>query len=121
MARADYQMERGSLERGNDAHAYEVPQSFGATKWSAVVEMSNCLIDAKLDSMTDRILGAVDPTKTEQSIAASAARIAGIESQVTSAAEVGAAAQPILAALERMEARLAALEARPSGGCCVVS
>ena len=83
--------------------------------------MSSCLIDAKLDSMTDRILGAVDPTKTEQSIAASAARIAGIESQVTSAAEVGAAAQPILAALERMEARLAALEARPSGGCCVVS
>ena len=97
------------------------PQSFGATKWSAVVEMSSCLIDAKLDSMTDRILGAVDPTKTEQSIAASAARIAGIESQVTSAAEVGAAAKPILAALERMEARLAALEARPSGGCCVVS
>ena len=87
--------------------------------------MSSCLIDAKLDSMTDRILGAVDPTKTEQSIAASAERIAGIESQVTSAAEVGAAAQPILAALERMEARLAALEARPSGGpsggCCVVS
>jgi hypothetical protein len=104
------------------------------------------VVDRKLDSLADRILRTVDPAKTDQNIAESAARIvilwekaatdmaksadrvAGIEMQVTSAAEIGAAAQPVLAALERLEARMAALEARPiearpvaSGGCCIVS
>ena len=59
----------------------------------------------------------------------SAARVAEVEKQVASAAEITSAAQPVLAALERMEAslaaqntRLAALEARPQGGgCCVIS
>ena len=58
----------------------------------------------------------------------SVARIADLELKVASAAEIGAAAQPqpVLAALERLEAsqaaqniRLAALEARPV--CCVIS
>ena len=56
----------------------------------------------------------------------SVARIADLELKVASAAEIGAAAQPVLAALERVEAslaaqntRLAALEARPV--CCIVS
>ena len=69
----------------------------------------------------------VDPARQAQNAAEAAARIANIEKQVSSAAEIGAAAQPMLAALERMEAslaaqntRLAALEAQ-GGGCCVIS
>ena len=63
----------------------------------------------------------VDPARQAQNAAEAAARIADLEAKVASAAEIGAAAQPVLDALERVEARLAALEARPQGGCCVVS
>ena len=70
----------------------------------------------------------VDPARQAQNAAEAATRIANLEKQVSSAAEIGAAAQPVLAALERLEAgqaaqntRLAALEARPQGGCCVIS
>ena len=68
----------------------------------------------------------VDPARQAQNAADAAARIANLEKQVSSAAEIGAAAQPVLAALERVEAslaaqntRLAALEARPV--CCIIS
>lgn len=63
----------------------------------------------------------VDPARQAQNAAEAAARIADLEAKVASAAEIGAAAQPVLDALERVEARLAALEARPQGGCCVIS
>lgn len=63
----------------------------------------------------------VDPARQAQNVAEAAARIADLEAKVASAAEIGAAAQPVLDALERVEARLAALEARPQGGCCVIS
>ena len=96
---------------------------------------SFALLDRKLDGLA----ALVDPAQQAQNAAEAAtriadlevnsvARIADIESKVASAAEIGAAAQPVLAALERVEAslaaqntRLAALEARPQGGCCVIS
>ena len=92
-----------------------------------------------LKQQIDDLAQLVDPAQQAQNAAEAAtriadlevnsvARIADIESKVASAAEIGAAAQPVLAALERMEAslaaqntRLAALEARPQGGCCIVS
>ena len=92
-----------------------------------------------LKNQIDDLAALVDPAQQAQNAAEAAARIADlevksvariadIESKVASAAEIGAAAQPVLAALERLEAgqaaqntRLAALEARPQGGCCVIS
>ena len=90
-----------------------------------------------LKNQIDDLAALVDPAQQAQNAAEAAARIAelevksvariaDIESKVASAAEIGAAAQPVLAALERLEAgqaaqntRLAALEARPV--CCIVS
>ena len=81
-----------------------------------------------LKNQIDDLAALVDPAQQAQNAAEAAARIADLESKVASAAEIGAAAQPVLAALERLEAgqaaqntRLAALEARPQGGCCVIS
>ena len=85
-----------------------------------------------LKQQIDDLAQLVDPARQAQNAAEAAtriadldvksvARIADLELKVASAAEIGAAAQPVLAALERVEARLAALEARPQGGCCVVS
>ena len=94
---------------------------------------------ALLDHKLDGLAALVDPAQQAQNAAEAAARIADLEVKsvariadlelkVASAAEIGAAAQPVLAALERLEAgqaaqntRLAALEARPQGGCCVIS
>ena len=81
---------------------------------------------ALLDHKLDGLAALVDPAQQAQNAAEAAARIADLELKVASAAEIGAAAQPVLAALERLEAsqaaqniRLAALEARPV--CCVIS
>ena len=99
---------------------------------------------ALLDHKLDGLAALVDPAQQAQNAAEAAARIAelevksvariaALELKVASAAEIGAAAQPVLAALERqntalerLEAgqaaqntRLAALEARPV--CCIIS
>ena len=105
----------------------------GILKSSAYTLGVFALLDHKLDGLA----ALVDPAQQAQNAAEAAARIADldvksvariadIESKVASAAEIGAAAQPVLAALERVEAslaaqntRLAALEARPV--CCIVS
>ena len=90
--------------------------------------MSSVTTYVLLKNQIDDLAALVDPAQQAQNAAEAAARIADLESKVASAAEIGAAAQPVLAALERLEAgqaaqntRLAALEARPQGGCCVIS
>lgn len=91
-------------------------------------DMSSVTTYVLLKNQIDDLAALVDPAQQAQNAAEAAARIADLESKVASAAEIGAAAQPVLAALERLEAgqaaqntRLAALEARPQGGCCVIS
>ena len=79
------------------------------------------LLEQQIRLGIDGLAQLVDPARQAQNAAEAAARIADLEAKVASAAEIGAAAQPVLDALERVEARLAALEARPQGGCCVVS
>jgi hypothetical protein len=100
-------------------------------------QTASAYVFALLDHKLDGLAALVDPAQQAQNAAEAAARIADLEVKsvariadlelkVASAAEIGAAAQPVLAALERLEAsqaaqniRLAALEARPV--CCVIS
>ena len=60
----------------------------------------------------------------ESAAAASAVRAAESAALAGGAAEVATAAQPLLDALQRMEARLTAIEAKQDasggGGCCVL-
>ena len=112
----------------------------GVLKASAYTLGVFALLDHKLDGLA----ALVDPAQQAQNAAEAAARIAelevksvariaALELKVASAAEIGAAAQPVLAALERQNTalerveaslaaqntRLAALEARPV--CCIIS
>ena len=62
-------------------------------------------------------------SEAESAAAASAVRAAESAALAGGAAEVATAAQPLLDALQRMEARLTAIEAKQNasgGGCCVL-
>ena len=62
-------------------------------------------------------------SEAESAAAASAVRAAESAALAGGAAEVATAAQPLLDALQRMEARLTAIEAKQDasgGGCCVL-
>ena len=108
---------------------YEVPQILSLNSRLDRGDCMGAAVYALLSHQMQDVAQLVDPARQAQNAADAAARIANLEKQVSSAAEIGAAAQPVLATLERIEAslaaqntRLAALEARPQGGgCCVVS